>query len=202
MDLFRRDTGRLPVGDPSAARAGPSEAAAFCAWLGAAAGLPMRLPTGAEWEWAARSGGHAVLWPTADGALPAEGADEAALTNPLGLHGMTEGQHEWAVGAGPGDAPGTMVLKGSSDASSTGFETLATRYPAEPLDEAARATLEGLGLHIDVDGQGRAWGRDAAARCLAEVAAPPPEAGFGFARDAAGFAAPAAYLPGGAIAPD
>ncbi|MGN0853196.1 MAG: SUMF1/EgtB/PvdO family nonheme iron enzyme [Kiritimatiellia bacterium] len=43
-------------------RVSRDEAAAFCACLGRRLGLQVRLPSGAEWEWAARAGSTNELW--------------------------------------------------------------------------------------------------------------------------------------------
>lgn len=45
------------------------EAKDYCQWVGELSGYPVDLPTEAQWEYAARSGGEKVLYPTNDGSL-------------------------------------------------------------------------------------------------------------------------------------
>lgn len=86
-------------------------AKAYCAWLGKLTGLPFDLPTEAQWEYAARSGGKRVLFATDNGKLDRPrnfpkkweyGEPESSLPdvgsyppNPAGLYGMSENSHEW-----------------------------------------------------------------------------------------------------------
>jgi formylglycine-generating enzyme len=86
------------------------EALAYCAWLAEQAGLPLRLPTEAEWEWAARGGTSesAPRYPWGD--EPPEIAPGLSLANrpmdrpapvndgpanALGLLGLGWNVHEW-----------------------------------------------------------------------------------------------------------
>ncbi|HEX3728342.1 MAG TPA: SUMF1/EgtB/PvdO family nonheme iron enzyme [Opitutaceae bacterium] len=64
------------------------DAMAYCRWLSAKEGRPYRLPTEAEWEYAARAGTATLFW---SGAEPP--AREAA--NPWGLRGIGAGIAEW-----------------------------------------------------------------------------------------------------------
>lgn len=86
-------------------------ARAYCQWLGKLTGLPFDLPTEAQWEYAARSGGKRVLFGTDNGKIernrnfPPDGAygkGELVLPdvgsfppNPAGLYGITENAQEW-----------------------------------------------------------------------------------------------------------
>ncbi|HEX5760092.1 MAG TPA: SUMF1/EgtB/PvdO family nonheme iron enzyme [Thermoanaerobaculia bacterium] len=89
---------------------GPSwdDAAAFCAWAGRAWDAPVRLPTEAEWECAAKAG-REVVWPWGDDppeALPdyagrwrdgPEPVDAYPSLHPLGFLGLGENVHEWCA---------------------------------------------------------------------------------------------------------
>ncbi len=66
------------------------DAAAYCRWLSAKEGRPYRLPTEAEWEYAARAGSTTLFW---SGATPP--ARDAA--NPWGLRGISSGIPEWCA---------------------------------------------------------------------------------------------------------
>jgi formylglycine-generating enzyme required for sulfatase activity len=86
-------------------------AKAYCQWLGKLTKLPFDLPTEAQWEYAARSGGKRVLFATDNGKIerprnfpkdwshemeqppPAEVGSYPA--NPAGLYGMSEDNEEW-----------------------------------------------------------------------------------------------------------
>lgn len=88
-------------------------AKAYCEWLGKMTGLPFDLPTEAQWEYAARSGGKKMLFSTDNGKLergrnfPKEwewGENEPPIPdvgtyppNAAGLHGMSENTGEWVI---------------------------------------------------------------------------------------------------------
>lgn len=85
-------------------------AKSYCEWLGKEAGLPIDLPTEAQWEYAARSGGKRNLYPTDDGTrddgrnVPTLAQQDAAggmvevgsfPPNPAGFHDFGAGIREW-----------------------------------------------------------------------------------------------------------
>ena len=87
-------------------------AEAYCKWLGKTTGLAFALPTEAQWEYAARSGGQRFLYATDNGKIdygrnyPAEWKDGpkppipnvgSYPANPAGLHGMSEETFEWVA---------------------------------------------------------------------------------------------------------
>lgn len=87
------------------------DAAAYCAWLSTLVGRPIRLPTEAEWEYAARAGTR-ERYPWGDALDPSranfllepqrrEGAGTTPVTryppNPFGLHDMIGNVWEWVA---------------------------------------------------------------------------------------------------------
>jgi len=79
------------------------DAVAYCEWLAALWNLPVRLPTEAEWEFAARGGFPQRLYPWGD-TLPAKQSDRwrdgpepvgRGEPNGYGLFDMCQNVHEW-----------------------------------------------------------------------------------------------------------
>jgi formylglycine-generating enzyme len=79
------------------------DAVAYCDWLAAQWNLPVRLPTEAEWEFAARGGFEQRLYPWGD-TLPAigsgrwrDGPEPVGQGDPngYGLFDMCQNVHEW-----------------------------------------------------------------------------------------------------------
>ncbi|MCW7538461.1 formylglycine-generating enzyme family protein [Aquabacterium sp. A7-Y] len=116
--MGKRDTYRRPD-----APAGVSwqEARGYCRWLGTQLGLPMDLPTEAQWEYAARNRGAMQVYPTDNGEiddgrnvpsyeqlkelarkdqlLTSSGPMTGGLypPNPLGLHDLIANGYEWTL---------------------------------------------------------------------------------------------------------
>jgi len=115
-DLYCRQTRRLPAkfrhhmqfNQPDQPVVGPSwlEAVAYCDWMTAVTERHFRLPTEAEWEWAARGGVEGCLYPWGNEAVTARANYESrwrngpepvasSAPNAYGLFDMCENVHEW-----------------------------------------------------------------------------------------------------------
>ena len=79
---------------------------AYCQWLSAAWKMPVRLPTEAEWEFAARGGAEQKIYPWGDASFETradyatrwrDGPEPVATAEPneYGLFDMCENVHEW-----------------------------------------------------------------------------------------------------------
>jgi formylglycine-generating enzyme len=103
--LFRRQREFDRLDQPVVA---PSwfDAVAYCEWLTTVTGTPFRLPTEAEWEWAARGGLEGCLYPWGDEPVIErkgyhsrwhDGPEPVATSAPNGhgLFDMCENIHEW-----------------------------------------------------------------------------------------------------------
>ena len=82
------------------------EAKDYCNWLGKLSNYPVDLPTEAQWEYAARSRGQYVAFPTDNGSLdygrnyPAPGMGrtfpvDRFVPNPLGIYNLTGNATDW-----------------------------------------------------------------------------------------------------------
>lgn len=121
FDAFADATGRPRVGTSdldarryradlkAAAGVKWQDAVDFCAWAGKGAGRKLTLPTEAQWEFAARSGGKMVVFATDSGSID-DGRNVASYSqyddgsgtalgkfppNPAGLYDMTDHGFEW-----------------------------------------------------------------------------------------------------------
>ncbi|OCX67320.1 hypothetical protein BFP70_01630 [Thioclava sp. SK-1] len=178
------------------------EAKRFCAWAGEITELPMRLPTEAEWEFAARSRGQFVSWATNDGNYrPGEnvvvsGDRDSSYKeinppigvfppNPLGLYNLQDGLYEWVTGQPGFDPPGAAISKGGSNFSSRFYETIPRRGVHSPLSDAQfpayESSLRGeaLARHKRQDDPYSPIGGYIGIRCVAGVSDPPLDSGFG-----------------------
>jgi sulfatase modifying factor 1 len=119
FDQFRAETGASAPScyfdarfdDPRMPAVGVSwfQANELCAWVGARLDEPVRLPTEAEWECAARGGRDGVTYPFGEMPLRTfpdhetrwrdapEPVDLYPSQHPWGFHGLGENVHEWCA---------------------------------------------------------------------------------------------------------
>lgn len=171
FDAFCEATGRIKPSDNGWGRGRQPvlnvsyyDAAAFCKWMSARVQKALRLPTEAEWEYAARAGGKKIKWAGANeetelAAIAWYGANSDKRThlvgakqpNALGLFDMTGNVFEWCrdvydknyyrrgdlnnpAGPGSGDR---YVLRGGSVLSNAFDSRSANRHAARPEDTSA-----------------------------------------------------------------
>jgi sulfatase modifying factor 1 len=117
-EVFRHSTGRaMTPFREQAAFAGPAQpvvgvswfdAVAYCDWLAESLGTRFRLPTEAEWEFAARGGAEQRLYPWGNEPVferaqyrerwaQAPEPVATAAPNAFGLYDMCENVHEWCA---------------------------------------------------------------------------------------------------------
>jgi sulfatase modifying factor 1 len=106
-DAFRKATARGKFEFPSLTHPVVSvnwfDAVAYCRWLSSEWGMHLRLPTEAEWEFAARGGVEQKLYPWGDELRASDegrwkdGPEPVATSEPnaYGLYDMCENVHEW-----------------------------------------------------------------------------------------------------------
>lgn len=185
------------------------EAEAYCAWLGELAGISLRLPTEAEWEFAARSREFLPPWATSDGSYR-EG-ENLRLTdrdqpdkfdppigsfppNPMGFHDMAGGLYEWVSDQAPSDPDGVRIYKGGNNLSTILREVIPTRGVAQPLPQAALEQLPPEDVaRYRRRGDGPIHAAGATLRCVAATTQPPAELGYGRAPDLSAISQPGPF---------
>ncbi|SPY77908.1 formylglycine-generating enzyme family protein [Providencia rustigianii] len=94
------------LGDDYPAQVSWQDAKAYCQWLGAADGKQTDLPTEAQWEYAARSGGQLLIYGNSDNQMHYEQDPARNFTdwlspvgrfapNPIGLYDMMGNGLDW-----------------------------------------------------------------------------------------------------------
>ncbi|QTC00633.1 SUMF1/EgtB/PvdO family nonheme iron enzyme [Alcaligenes sp. SORT26] len=156
------------------------EAEAFCVWLGEHSSLDMRLPTEAEWEYAARSRGQPLPWATDNGQwqagrnLPTQSSEAdknntgAFPPNPLGIQDMASGLHEWVISDPARDPAHIRIFKGGSDEANSSRNTIPTRGIVFPLSEASIEAKPEL-ARLRGRPAGTVYVQNATARCVAPL---------------------------------
>ena len=125
---IRRLAGGRYAARPSTARQAvaevtPADAEAYCRWLSRASGRIVRLPTEAEWEWAARGGVRGAPYPWGWGGDPRRLAQFATNAparrgglfpaNGFGLYDMAGNLYEWCALAAAEPATRRVARGGS-----------------------------------------------------------------------------------------
>jgi formylglycine-generating enzyme required for sulfatase activity len=120
------------------------DAQVFCAWLRDACGIPVRLPTEAEWEFAARGGIHGARYPWGWGAPRSRAVfDRKDLCkvmtyapNAFGLYDMAGGVFEWCASDNATKADKRVARGGSWAENKPGILHVARRtfFPADYRD--------------------------------------------------------------------
>ena len=195
---FREATGR-PAYDPdlpteAAAPMPFHEAEAYCAWLGEITSLPVRLPTEAEWEFAARNRGEAVAYGTDDGTwdpprnvwmppadaglFPPPPPPGSLPPSPLGLHDLHGVWNQWVGDRGEDDAGDVRIAKGSAADEDGRMKPIPARWAVPPTDRGILAITPGI-EPLFPDGEDAIHRGSASVRCAVAVSEPPSESGLG-----------------------
>jgi hypothetical protein len=166
---FSVSTGRVPASCAGASDAPASsesdrmpvsciswrDAAAYVGWLRATTGKPFRLPTAAEWEYAARAGSGAGV-PPQETAAPSANRVEETPANAWNIHGQGGNLAEivadcWQASLGalvpdPETGCGMRMLKDGG-----WNEPFATQRPSGRRPLAAAAALPTVGFRLAMD---------------------------------------------------
>ena len=157
-----------------------SDAKAYAAWLSKRSGKRYRLPSEAEWEYAARSRGQLFPWATDNGQwqagrnLPEHGSQAdrnktgAFPSNPLGIQDMANGLHEWVISDPTRDPAHVRIFKGGSNEDASSHNTIPTRGIVFPLSEAAIEAKPEL-ARLKGRPVGTVYFQNATARCVAPL---------------------------------
>ncbi|GEM_PF-1083664 len=212
FELFLKDRGLPQTGkaqdqpDHGASMAW-HEARDYCSWLGNLSGLPLRLPSEPEWEYAARSRGQTPPWATDNGELipgrnvPLSGRDVPVQdenppvgsypSNPMGFYDMAAGLYEWVAHPGGPDEPDVRISKGGSNISTLFWQTIPGRGTVNPT-RVGKILTDRIFSDTPIKRRVAAGAPDvvylgfATARCAASVSAPPDSSGFGILPDMTG----------------
>lgn len=136
-----------------------SEAHGYCQWLGKLTGKSMDLPTEEQWEYAARSRGQFILYPTDTGIVepgrnvPAD-IDKERIEdslwryklmpvgkyppNPLGLYDLASNGEEWTQTMHHNEDSEEYVVRSQSMSASGGAPTVLRRYDSSNDRNTAR----------------------------------------------------------------
>lgn len=199
FNLYLQDTGQsqikaqegYPATQPDrAANLAWHEAAAYCEWLGEVTALPLRLPTEAEWEYAARSRVFSPLLATDDGEFRKginAGNDDGGVgylqpvanlpPTPMGFYNLADSLYEWVSDKADSDPDTVRIAKGGSDFSTIIRETIPSRNVIEGVKEPIPGTPDADRImknapsliHLGL----------VTVRCAADVSDPPAQSGFG-----------------------
>ena len=140
---FKAGAGSQAVAEVTAA-----EAEDYCRWLSRVEGRLVRLPTGAEWETAARGGVDGAPYPWGWGGEPAalarfDAAGPAPAggrypTNGFGLYDMAGNLYEWCAAEPAGMPPGQRAARGGSWAEHSPAFLQVTHVQLFPADYRGR----------------------------------------------------------------